>query len=562
MSVRRSLVVGLGLAVAAPFVAPTGAGAAAPPTPAATVSKAQTWLLSKQQADGGFEVSGFPGFETPDAVLALAAPPQNGAAWSRSAARSAVESFQTAGGKDALDAIDDLVETGDTTTQAKAVQAAKVIALVATPLGIDPHDFDPSNDSADPVDLVARVQHHVKEDGTLDVAAYFNGELYTAIGFTAAGVTVPSGLLGQIEAAQRSDGSWNFAGNQDPGTDGDVDTTAVALVALKSLHRTKASTSVAKGISFLASQQQADGAWQAFGSDDPNSTSSAVLGLSAVHVDVTTAAWRASAGSPVSGTYASPYTWLESQQAADGHIASSNDAFPPVNTFATTQTLQALSRQWFLAHDHELLADDLSEILGSPAGSPNHAAADTAGAALGNDASIAKARLSAARAVLSSALGRQAAAADLFQQALGRAIDPSGRAYWSKKLITITRPQMLSRITGSSEFYRHAGGTTAKFVDAVYQSVLGRAADAGGRAYWIRKIDGGDSVQHVAQSLVASTEYRRKTVDAAYQRVLGRNADPSGRSYWTTKLATTRAEVLLSSLASTDELYTRATTEI
>ena len=84
-------------------------------------------------------------------------------------------------------------------------------------------------------------------------------------------------------------------------------------------------------------------------------------------------------------------------------------------------------------------------------------------------------RLAAATAVVKGIDGRQAAATDLFQQALDRTIDPSGKAYWSNKLITITRPEMLARITGSSEYYRKAGGTIPTFVDAVYQSVLGRS---------------------------------------------------------------------------------------
>ncbi len=46
------------------------------PSTAAT-TKAVTWLKTQQQADGGFEVAGFPGFETPDAVLAIANGAQN-----------------------------------------------------------------------------------------------------------------------------------------------------------------------------------------------------------------------------------------------------------------------------------------------------------------------------------------------------------------------------------------------------------------------------------------------------------------------------------------------------
>ena len=44
--------------------------------------------------------------------------------------------------------------------------------------------------------------------------------------------------------------------------------------------------------------------------------------------------------------YSSPIAWLRGQAATDGHIASQNDAFPPVNTFATTQSVEALRRGW------------------------------------------------------------------------------------------------------------------------------------------------------------------------------------------------------------------------
>ncbi|MEP6626320.1 MAG: hypothetical protein ABJC79_17865, partial [Acidimicrobiia bacterium] len=44
--------------------------------------------------------------------------------------------------------------------------------------------------------------------------------------------------------------------------------------------------------------------------------------------------------------YHSPVNWLRTQQAADGHITSPNDSFPPVNTFGTSQSVQALERGW------------------------------------------------------------------------------------------------------------------------------------------------------------------------------------------------------------------------
>ena len=69
------------------------------------------------------------------------------------------------------------------------------------------------------------------------------------------------------------------------------------------------------------------------------------------------------------------------------------------------------------------------------------------------------------------------------------------------------------------------------------------------------KLQGGTSVQAVARSLTASSEYRRKQVTAAYQRVLDRAPTTGERDHWTAKLASTRVEVLLAALASSPERY-------
>ena len=44
-------------------------------------------------------------------------------------------------------------------------------------------------------------------------------------------------------------------------------------------------TDLVQGLAFLAAQQQATGAWQAFGNDDPNSTSVAILAITAAGFD-------------------------------------------------------------------------------------------------------------------------------------------------------------------------------------------------------------------------------------------------------------------------------------
>jgi hypothetical protein len=553
MSIRRFVAVGVALSITAPLLGAGAAGAA--PTPDPVVTKAKTWLLTQQQADGGFEVAGSPGFETPDAVLALATSYQTGSEWDAAGARTQIQSLDSSGGKDPLDYLDDLVDNeADPASDAAGARAAKLIVLVADPLGIPATDFDPSNDSASPVDLLARVTSHQDVDGAIDLGIQFNGVLYAALALETLGQNA-TGIVPQIKAGQRADGSWDYTGSPTAGEGDDIDTTALALLALESTNLDATDAAIAKGLQFLAAQQEPSGAWQFFGEDSPNSTAMAALALSRLHLDPTTPAWRSAFGSPVSGTYVDPYTALRSMQAADGHIASSGDSWG-VNTFATTQTIQALSRQVFLRGEREVLLRDWASKIASPAAAPDPASAiDLLNDTLGDNPSIRSKRLATTTAAVNGQKGREAAAADLFKQAFNRNIDPSGRTYWSNKLTTITRPEMLSRLTGSSEFYRKAGGTTPTFVDAVYQSVLGRAADPSGRQYWINRLNSGRSVEGVARSLVASSEYRRTQVRTTFQRVLERQPDAGETTYWTNRIATTRIEVLIATLGASAEFY-------
>src|SRR3954471_17403065 len=87
-------------------------------------TKATNWLRTKQQPDGGLEVSGFAGFETPDAIEAIAENAQHQAAWNATQALNAVKAT-VKNGHDPLHYIDDIVDAGVT-----AAQAAKIVVLV------------------------------------------------------------------------------------------------------------------------------------------------------------------------------------------------------------------------------------------------------------------------------------------------------------------------------------------------------------------------------------------------------------------------------------------------
>ena len=77
----------------------------------------------------------------------------------------------------------------------------------------------------------------------------------------------------------------------------------------------------------------------------------------------------------------------------------------------------------------------------------------------------------------------------------------------------------------------------ALYVTAVYQDVLGRAADSGGLAYWTQLLDSGAAVSSVAQAIAHSAEYYGNfVIKPAYLQLLGRTADDAGVSFWVQKM--------------------------
>jgi len=300
---------------------------------------ARNWIVTQQQADGGFEVSGFAGFETPDAITAIAEDAQQQQSWSTSQARTAVRNVQR-GGKSALDAIDDFAD-GPLT----AGQAAKLVVLVAKPLGYGLHNFNPQND-ATTRDLEAVVDAGLQPSGSYGA---FNATLYAVIAKKLAKATVGANTVALIRAGQQASGGWGFSGDGSA-SDADIDTTSLAIQALVAGGATATDTNLVKGVRYLAHQQQANGSWQSFGSDDPNSTSTAIMAITAIGEDAGAKCWRDRAVPALTANaYKSPLAWLRSQVAGDGHVTSANDAFPPVNTFATAQSIQALRRGWMPA---------------------------------------------------------------------------------------------------------------------------------------------------------------------------------------------------------------------
>ena len=160
----------------------------------------------------------------------------------------------------------------------------------------------------------------------------------------------PAANVTTIRDAQQANGGWGFTGDK---TAPDIDNdTSRARGRSRSIGSgaTSSDAAVHNALAFFAANFQADGAWQSFGSSDPNSTALAVIALTASGYDVTTPCWRDTYAPTLAGTsYTSPDAWLRSQQLTTGsdagRVQSPSDSFG-VNTLPTSQFVEGLLRSW------------------------------------------------------------------------------------------------------------------------------------------------------------------------------------------------------------------------
>jgi hypothetical protein len=79
-----------------------------------------------------------------------------------------------------------------------------------------------------------------------------------------------------------------------------------------------------------------------------------------------------------------------------------------------------------------------------------------------------------------------------------------------------------------------AGTAHQRYLEHLYQDVLGRPLDATGLACWGGMLDNGSSYAQVAAGVTASLEYRTHVIDGFYTTYLGRHVEsgPTGLDFW------------------------------
>ncbi len=120
-----------------------------------------------------------------------------------------------------------------------------------------------------------------------------------------------------------------------------------------------------------------------------------------------------------------------------------------------------------------------------------------------------------------------------------RAPDYGGLQFWAGQAPVMGLAGISDFFANSAEFTALYGSTTnGEFVDLVYQNVLGRAADVGGRDFWIGQLDSGARTRgQVMLNFSESAEFQassRNEVLAAmaYAGMLRREPDARGFGFW------------------------------
>jgi hypothetical protein len=159
--------------------------------------------------------------------------------------------------------------------------------------------------------------------------------------------------------------------------------------------------------------------------------------------------------------------------------------------------------------------------------------------------------------------------ARLYRAFLGRAPDASGLKFWIKRRRTgtWTLTKIADSFATSNEFKTKYGSlTNRQFVTRIYTDVLGRTADTAGVNYWTGKLDRKEKTRGgVMVGFSESSEYKRKQAEntdvaVAYIFLLGRAATTAETTDWTTReKAGTTDAALLTELLSSPAYATHIT---
>lgn len=151
-----------------------------------------------------------------------------------------------------------------------------------------------------------------------------------------------------------------------------------------------------------------------------------------------------------------------------------------------------------------------------------------------------------------------------YRDFIGREADADGFAYWLSLLNTgsQTRTSMMQTLMASSEFQ----SKTAPII-RLYKAYFKRMPDHDGLWYFVSLLNNGKTLSDISQVFADSAEFKTQYgsltniafIDLVYKNVLGRAADAAGRTYWLGLLdagSKTRGEIMLGLSESAEHIST------
>ena len=277
------------------------------------VTRALDWLVSQQNADGGFS-SGFSPESsvsaTAEAVVAFAAGGQDAGA------------VRSADGASPLDYLHRQISAGQ--VEGIGVVAKVVLALLAA--GQNPSGFAGQ-------DLVGQLEAAYDPESGSYGSSLFDQAL-VVLALANAGRAVPTGAVDYLVRYQTTDGAWSFMGDT-AALSGDTNTTALVVQAMVAAGR---KDEVGRGLAYLQRVQNLDAGWpyqnpSPYGTEtDANSTALVLQTIYAVGQEP--GDWYINGADPL-GT-------LLALQNASGSF-SYQASFPDDNALATLQAIPAVA---------------------------------------------------------------------------------------------------------------------------------------------------------------------------------------------------------------------------
>lgn len=132
--------------------------------------------------------------------------------------------------------------------------------------------------------------------------------------------------------------------------------------------------------------------------------------------------------------------------------------------------------------------------------------------------------------LLFSVEGSRQEVARAYAGLLGRSADPAGDAHWTNHLQGHGVLDLRVLLMSSQEYWNGSGDSDRDWLEALYQDILDRASDQGGRRYWMELIEGGVARPLIVAGLYLSEESLGRRVDSYYGEILDRAPTPAERS--------------------------------